>query len=152
MQGTHWQSWEKLFLHDVCQTMPISVIAEKLERSPAAISRQASRIDAPLPSRMTGRPWTKPELFLFGRFTDQQIATATGRTIHSVRSKRNALSRASGGSIMPEWTPEEIALFWRHTNAEIAEITGRSIQEVGDKRLWWNKARHGWLDDDKEAS
>lgn len=147
MQGTHWQSWEKLFLHDVCQTMPISIIAEKLERSPAAISRQASRIDAPLPSRMTGRTWTKPELFLFGRFTDEEIATATGRTIHSVRSKRNALSRASGGSIMPEWTPEEIALFWRHTDAEIAEITGRSIQEVGDKRLWWNKARHGWLDD-----
>lgn len=147
MQGTHWQSWEKLFLHDVCRTMPISVIAEKLERSPAAISRQASRIDAPLPSRMTGRPWTEPELFLFGRFTDQQIATATGRTIHSVRSKRNALSRASGGSIMPEWTPEEIALFWRHNNAEIAEITGRSIQEVGDKRALWNKARNGWLDD-----
>ena len=147
MQGTHWQSWEKLFLHDVCQTMPISVIAEKLERSPAAISRQASRIDAPLPSRMTGRPWTEPELFLFGRFTDQQIATATGRTIHSVRCKRNALSRASGGSIMPEWTPEEIALFWCHNNAEIAEVTGRSIQEVGDKRALWNKARNGWLDD-----
>lgn len=144
MQGTHWQSWEKLFLHDVCQTMPISVIAEKLERSPAAISRQASRIDAPLPSRMTGRPWTKPELFLFGRFTDEEIATATGRTIHSVRSKRNALSRASGGSIMPEWIPEEIALFWRHTNAQIAEITGRSIQEVGDKRLWWNLERNNW--------
>ena len=106
MQGTHWQPWERLFLHEVCQTMPISVIAEKLERSPAAISRQASRIGAPLPSQMTGRPWTKPELFLLGRFTDQQIATATGRTIHSVRCKRNALSRASGGSIMPEWTPE----------------------------------------------
>lgn len=147
MQGTHWQSWEKLFLHDVCQTMHVFVIAEKLERSPAAIERKASRIGAPLPSRMTGRPWTKPELFLFGRFTDEEIATATGRTIHSVRSKRNALSRASGGSIVAEWTPEEIALFWRHNNAEIAEITGRSIQEVGDKRLWWNKARNGWLDD-----
>lgn len=148
MQGTHWQSWEKLFLHDVCQTMPISVIAEKLERSPAAISRQASRIGAPLPSQMTGRPWAKPELFLFGRFTDEEIATATGRTIHSVRSKRNALSRASGGSIMPEWTPEEIALLWRHNNTEIAEITGRSVDEVGDKRLWWNKDRNGWLDVD----
>nr|WP_318380033.1 hypothetical protein [uncultured Enterobacter sp.]DAI86988.1 MAG TPA: DNA-binding protein [Caudoviricetes sp.] len=151
MQGTHWQSWEKLFLHDVCKTMHISVIAEKLERSPAAIERKASRIGAPLPSRMTGRPWTKPELFLFGRFTDEEIATATGRTIHSVRSKRNALSRASGGSIVAEWTPEEIALFWRRNNAEIAEITGRSIQEVGDKRLWWNKARNGWLDDDREV-
>ena len=147
MQGTHWQSWEKLFLHDVCQTMPISVIAEKLERSPAAISRQASRIDAPLPSRMTGRPWTKPELFLFGRFTDEEIATATGRTIHSVRSKRNALSRASGGSIMPEWTPEELRLFELYKNPVIAEITGRSLEEIRDRRERWNLERHGWLDD-----
>lgn len=53
---------------------------------------------------------------------------------------------------MSKWTPEEIALFWRHNNAEIAEITGRRIQEVGDKRLWWNKARNGWLDDDKESA
>lgn len=141
MRGTHWQPWEKLFLHDVCKTMHISVIAEKLERSQAAITRQASRIDAPLPSRMTGRPWTKPEIFLFGRFTDEEIATATGRSIHSVRSKRNALSRSSGGSIMPEWTPEELTLFWRHNNAEVADITGRSIQEVGDKRAWWNAER-----------
>ncbi|WNP33625.1 hypothetical protein RN333_08405 [Enterobacter kobei] len=152
MHGEQWQSYENLFIHEVGSTMPISEIAEKLERTERAVTRQASRIGAYIPSRMTGRPWTKPELFLFGRFTDEEIATATGRTIHSVRSKRNALSRASGGSIMPEWTPEEIAMFWRHNNAEIAEITGRSIQEVGDKQLWWNKARNGWLDDNKEAS
>lgn len=49
-----WQPWENLFLHEVGGTMPISVIAEKLERTERAITTQASRIGATLPSRMTG--------------------------------------------------------------------------------------------------
>lgn len=28
-----WQPWENLFLHDVCKTMPLHIIAEKLERT-----------------------------------------------------------------------------------------------------------------------
>lgn len=62
-----WQPWENLFLHEVGGTMPISVIAEKLERTERAITTQASRIGATLPSRMTGRRWTKAELFLLSR-------------------------------------------------------------------------------------
>ncbi|WP_286934004.1 hypothetical protein [Leclercia sp. UBA5958] len=138
-----WQPWENLFLLDVCKTMPLPLIAEKLERTERAVTTQASRIGAPLPSRMTGRPWTKAELFLFGRFTPEEIAAATGRSIYSVRSKRKSLARA-GGLIMREWTTEELALLWRHTNAEVAEITGRTIEEVGDKRLQTNIERNGW--------
>lgn len=144
-----WQPWEKLFLHDVCKTMPLPLIAEKLERTERAVTTQASRIGAPLPSRMTGRPWTKAELFLFGRFTPEEIAAATGRSIYSVRSKRKSLARA-GGLIMREWTTEELALLWRHTNAEVAEITGRTIEEVGDKRLQTNNERNGWDVNDPE--
>lgn len=150
MRGEHWQSYENLFIHEVAGTMPLSEIAKKLERSEAAVSRQASRIGAPLPSRMTGRPWTKAELFLFGRFTAEEIAAATGRSIHSVRSKRNALARASGGSVMTEWTKEELALLWRHNNAEVARMTGRSIEEVGDRRLKANYERNGWNKKDPE--
>ena len=144
-----WQPWENLFLHDVCKTMPLPLIAEKLERTERAVTTQASRIGAPLPSRMTGRPWTKAELFLFGRFTPEEIAQATGRSIYSVRSKRKSLARA-GGLIMREWTTEELALLWRHTNAEVAEITGRTIEEVGDKRLQTNNERNGWDVNDQE--
>lgn len=129
--------------------MPISEIAEKLERSERAITTKASRIGAPLPSRMTGRPWTKPELFLFGRFTPEEIAEATGRSIYSVRSKRNSLAR-TGGLTMREWTTEELALLMRHSNAEVAEITGRSVEEVGDKRLATNIERNGWDVNDPE--
>ena len=138
-----WQPWENLFLHEVGRTMPVQVIAEKLERSESAITRQASRIGAPLISKMTGRPWTPAELHLFGRFSEEEIATATGRSIYSVRSKRDALTR-SGGLTMREWTTEELAILMRYTNAEVAEITGRSIEEVGDKRLSVNIERNGW--------
>lgn len=138
-----WQPWENLFLHEVGRTMPVQVIAEKLERSESAITRQASRIGAPLISRMTGKPWTAAELYLFGRFSEEEIATATGRSIYSVRSKRNSLAR-SGVLTMREWTACELAALMRYTNAEVAEITGRSIEEVGDKRLAVNIERNGW--------
>ncbi|MFG5147305.1 hypothetical protein [Citrobacter freundii] len=138
-----WQPFENLFLHEVGMKMSRSEIAEKLERSESAITRQASRIGAPLIRKMTGRPWTPAELHLFGRFSEEEIATATGRTIYSVRSKRDALAR-SGGLTMREWSTEELAILMRYTNAEVAEITGRSIEEVGDKRLAVNIERNGW--------
>lgn len=146
-----WQPWENLFLHEVGRTMPVQVIAEKLERSESAITRQASRIGAPLISRMTGKPWTAAELYLFGRFSVEEIATATGRSIYSVRSKRNSLAR-SGGLTMREWTAFELAALMRYTNAEVAEITGRSIEEVGDKRLAVNIERNGWDVNDPERA
>ncbi|ALD76065.1 hypothetical protein P10159_1248 [Citrobacter portucalensis] len=138
-----WQPFENLFLHEVGMKMSRSEIAEKLERSESAIARQASRIGAPLISKMTGRPWTAAELHLFGRFSEEEIATATGRSIYSVRSKRDALAR-SGGLTMREWSTGELAILMRYSNAEVAEITGRSIEEVGDKRLAVNIERNGW--------
>lgn len=138
-----WQPFENLFLYEVGMKMSRSEIAEKLERSESAITRQASRIGAQLISKMTGRPWTAAELHLFGRFSEEEIATATGRTIYSVRSKRDALAR-SGGLTMREWTAGELAVLMRYTDAEVASITGRSIEEVGDKRLAVNIERNGW--------
>ncbi|WP_233594363.1 hypothetical protein [Citrobacter koseri] len=147
-----WQPWENLFLHDVCKTMPLPIIAETLERTERAITTQASRIGATLPSRMTGRRWTKAELFLLSRFTPEEVATATGRSIYSVRSKLHSLTRTSGGKVMPEWTAEELELLWRHSNSEVAEMTGRSIEEVGDKRLQTNIERNGWDVNDPERA
>lgn len=144
-----WQPFENLFLHEVGMKMSRSEIAEKLERSESAIARQASRIGAPLIRKMTGKPWTAAELYLFGRFSVEEIATATGRSIYSVRSKRNSLAR-SGGLTMREWTACELAALMRYTNAEVAEITGRSIEEVGDKRLAVNIERNGWDNRDPE--
>lgn len=147
-----WQPWENLFLYEVGGTMPVAVIAEKLERSEKAVKRKADRLDIKLISRMTVRRWTKAELFLLSRFTPEEVAAATGRSIYSIRSKLQSLTRASGGKVMPEWTAEEIAYLWRHTNAEVAEMTGRSIEEVGDKRLQTNIERNGWGVHDPEGA
>ena len=144
-----WQPFENLFLHEVGMKMSRSEIAEKLERSESAVARQASRIGAPLISRMTGKPWTAAELYLFGRFSVEEIAKATGRSIYSVRSKRNSLAR-SGGLTMREWTACELAALMRYTNAEVAEITGRSLEEVGDKRMQVNFERNNWHIKDPE--
>ncbi|WP_207212968.1 hypothetical protein [Citrobacter werkmanii] len=148
-----WQPFENLFLHEVGMKMSRSEIAEKLERSESAITRQASRIGAPLIRKMTGRPWTPAEIHLFGRFSEEEIATATGRSIYSVRSKRNSLAR-SGGLTMREWSTEDLAILTRYTNAEVAEITGRSIEEVGDKRMQVNIERNGWdkFDPEREGA
>ena len=151
MGANHWQPRENLFLHEVAGQMPLSLIAEKLERTERAVYTQAARLDVKFPANPNLRKWTKAELFLFGRFTPEEIATATGRSIHSVRSKRNSLARSSGGKVMPEWATEELALLWRHSNAEVAEITGRSIEEVGDKRLQTNIERNGWDKHNPEA-
>ncbi|SAG27977.1 hypothetical protein [Enterobacter hormaechei] len=150
MPYDRWQPWENLFLHEVGATMPLPDIAAKLERSESAITRQATRIGAPLLSRMNGRPWTDAELFLFGRFSIEEIAVATGRSIISVRNKRNSLARKSGGKIMSEWTSEELALLWRYNNEQVAEITGRSVEEVGDRRLKANYERNNWPEFDPE--
>ena len=143
MAWEEWYPWEEDFLRSVGGVMPLTMIAERLERTESSVETKASRIDVPLNITPTRRAWTQAELFLFGRFSPEEIATATGRTIFSVRSKRNALARA-GGITMREWSSEEIALLMRHNNAEVAEITGRSIDEVGDKRLAVNIERNGW--------
>lgn len=144
MKYTLWESWEKLFLYEVGSTMPIPEIAEKLERTDKAIISMAHLLKIPLMVRPRGREWTQPELFLLGRFTPEEIAKATGRSLPSVRWKLNSLARASGGKIMAEWTKEELALLWRHNNEEVAALTGRSIKEVGDKRLQVNLVRNRW--------
>ncbi|MGR7010962.1 hypothetical protein ACU63X_13305 [Klebsiella aerogenes] len=154
MGASHWQPWENLFLHEVSKTMPLPVIAAKLERSESAIIDKARRLEIKLPCRMNGRPWTKAELFLLGRFTNEEIATATGRSIYSVRSKRAAMLQQYGGNLPLEWSVEELALLRLHTNAEIAEITGRSLEEIGDRRLQDNIERNGWnvFDPEREES
>lgn len=152
MKYTLWESWEKLFLYEVGSTMPIPVIAEKLERTEKAIISMAHLLKVPLMVRPRGREWTQPELFLLGRFTPEEIAQATGRSLPSVRCKLNSLARASGGKSMREWTKEELALLWRHNNEEVAAITGRSIEEVGGKRLQMNLERNGWDKHDPELN
>lgn len=81
------------FLAEVSATMPVEVIAEKLERTEKAVMAKATRIGADIVSRLRGRRWTRAEVSLFGKFSAEEIAIATCRSIYSVRAMRYKLKK-----------------------------------------------------------
>lgn len=52
MKKTPWEKWEVDFLREVAATMPVEVIAEKLERTEKAVMAKATRIGADIVSRL----------------------------------------------------------------------------------------------------
>ena len=90
---TPWEKWEVDFLREVAATMPVEVIAEKLERTEKAVMAKATRIGADIVSRLRGRRWTRAEVSLFGKFSAEEIAIATCRSIYSVRAMRYKLKK-----------------------------------------------------------
>lgn len=152
MRCERWQEWETKFLQEVGGSMPIHLIAEKLERSNGSIYSKAAAIGVDLIDLRCGRPWTKAEEFMFGHFSCEEIAEATRRTIASVRGKRHKLKKKHGGSLIPDWTRNELELLWRHNNAKVAELTGRSIEDVGERRLQANIERNRWDQHDPERA
>lgn len=48
MKKTPWEKWEVDFLREVAATMPVEVIAEKLERTEKAVMAKATRIELTL--------------------------------------------------------------------------------------------------------
>ena len=80
-------------LREVAATMPVEVIAEKLERTEKAVMAKATRIGADIVSRLRGRRWTRAEVSLFGKFSAEEIAIATCRSIYSVRAMRYKLKK-----------------------------------------------------------
>lgn len=63
MKKTPWEKWEVDFLREVAATMPVEVIAEKLERTEKAVMAKATRIGADIVSRLRGRRWTRAEIW-----------------------------------------------------------------------------------------
>lgn len=83
-----WQQYEKDFIKEVAGMMSRTEIAEKLERTPAAVAVQAHRLGVSLGLLRSNRPWKTSELALFISHTDHEIKDLTGRTLQSVQSKR----------------------------------------------------------------
>lgn len=93
MKCTPWEKWEEDFLREVAATMPVEVIAEKLERTEKAVMTKATRIGAEMVSRLRGRRWTRAEVSLFDKFSAEEIAIATCRSIYSVRAMRYKIKK-----------------------------------------------------------
>lgn len=93
MKCIPWEKWEEDFLLEVAATMPVEVIAEKLERTEKAVMAKATRIGAEMVSRLRGKRWTRAEVSLFEKFSAEEIAIATCRSIYSVRAMRYKIKR-----------------------------------------------------------
>ncbi|EHN1271673.1 hypothetical protein KHR68_004254 [Salmonella enterica subsp. enterica serovar Senftenberg] len=93
MKNIPCEKWEEDFLREVAATMPVEDIAEKLERTEKAVMAKATRIGADMISRLRGKRWTRAEVSLFDKFSAEEIAIATCRSIYSVRSMRYKLTR-----------------------------------------------------------
>lgn len=65
MKKTPWEKWEVDFLREVAATMPVEVIAEKLERTEKAVMAKATRIGADIVSRLRGRRLDKSRSITF---------------------------------------------------------------------------------------
>ena len=83
-----WQQYERDFIKEVAGVMSRAEIAEKLERTPAAIAVQACKLGISLGLLRKNKAWMTSEVALFETNTDHQIKEITGRTLQSVQSKR----------------------------------------------------------------
>ncbi|WP_349430944.1 YqaJ viral recombinase family protein [Serratia symbiotica] len=82
------------FLCEVAGTMPVHIIAEKLERSPRAVCLKARYIGV----RINPPHWNDEEISLItsGKFSNEEIAEKTGRSIPAISIKRLRLRNKSG--------------------------------------------------------
>lgn len=113
-----WQEYEKDFLRQVSWDTEVEIIARKLERTEAAIIRQAKKMK-------------------LRRVGDTVLKYNNPRR---VLRKWRVLIKACD-----KWTSEELSLFSTHSNQQISDITGRSLTSIGDRRLLENLRRNGWL-------
>lgn len=85
-----WTNEDVQFLRDNAETLPVSEIADELERSEDAIRVKAHRLGVSLGAGPIGRPWTDEErtqarILRFRGFSWSEIGKALGRSRHSVR-------------------------------------------------------------------
>jgi hypothetical protein len=86
-----------------------------------------------LPLSENRRVWLQHELALLGTKPDAEVAKLLGRSISSVRSKRQdtAFARPEGGKL---WTQRELKLLGTKSDPAIAHLLGRSGAAVKAKR------------------
>lgn len=71
-----------------------------------------------------GRPWTKAELRLLGTVPDDEAGRRMGRSLMSVRLKRQGLR--IDAPLQPPWSEAETKLLGTAPDREVAKRLGRS--------------------------
>jgi hypothetical protein len=83
-----------------------------------------------------GPRWTKADIALLGKMTDEEVGRRTGRTVEGVRQKREGLGIPSPSEDRKvRWRPEEVAVLGTVPDKEAARRLGRSLRSVRLKRF-----------------
>src|SRR5437870_3774362 len=77
--------------------------------------------------------WTPKEISRLGTKPDAELAAILGRSVESVRRKRQKLEIEA--PLQPAWTQEEIRLLGTKPDREVANLIGRSGVAVQLKRV-----------------
>src|SRR5689334_22166191 len=77
--------------------------------------------------------WAKREIMLLGRLTDEDLARLLGRTVRSVRAKREKLRIPIFAPAVRIWTSAELRLLGTRPDQQIAEELGRTRHAVQGK-------------------
>ncbi len=75
--------------------------------------------------------WTDEEISVLGTDTDREVARSLGRSLESIRAKRQKLRIPA---LISPWTEEEIALLGTDTDREIGRRLGKHAKTVRNKR------------------
>lgn len=113
-----WQEYENKFLQQAPANMEVEIIARKLDRTEAAIIRQAKKMR-------------------LRRVGDKELKYNNPKRV--MRKWRHLIKPCE------KWTSDDLSLFNTHSNQQISELTGRSMKSIGDRRLLENLRRNGWL-------
>jgi len=79
--------------------------------------------------------WTKEELALLGRLSDEEVASRTGHPVGSVFQKRHDLGIPNPHPKRRSWQPQEDALLGTATDKIIATRLGRDKSTVAQRRI-----------------
>lgn len=138
-----WTAEDDMFLKKHIARWPIKKIAKKLGRTQTAAQRRAwnqhfSR-NCPNQRRTQQRFWTEQEIkqleYMFGRYSEKDIAAKFGRSLQSViaKSKRLGLKNPSA------WTAKNIAILKKffpfETSVEVAKRLGKKPASIRFKAI-----------------
>lgn len=86
-----WEEYEIQFLCEVSETMPLCIIAEKLERKVDSVRKKAKYLGLKTTTMRRFERWSEKDTALFQTHTPAQISRMTGRSYESVTSKLHHL-------------------------------------------------------------
>ena len=128
------QSWDavkqKLFI-ECCRSMEVSGL---IVRANNVVTLTEEGKKFAVSGRQPVKSWSAEEVKLFGRNTDERIASITGRSVEGVQHYRNEKKIPA---FMPKyklWTQPELDMLGTKTDQELSATLGRTVHAIRNRR------------------